>query len=416
MRVDGSSLQLLSQNLGARAGGGPKADQGIAALAGRYGAARAGLNTSDAKLQPKFSYETRFREEARYETRAVTENRDVLREEAVEEVRDVYATRDVVEERTRFVSRDITETRDVFETRDVIAARVEGTKSLSETTSTLTAGISKGSGFSIQTADGGQVEVKFDSATSLTVKVGKETTKINFGALDGSFKQALVDGLNASGAVSASWSAEGKLVLSDASAMTIKSVGGSSALNALGITAGTTNPSVVGTEQVKVGTQQVKVGTEQVADGTEQVVVGTESYVTGTERVIVGTRQVKIGTEQVVTGTERVKVGTERVADGIERKLVGLERMAAMPSLWGSDNAPKKLLTSVVDVIADTVKFGQSRFSNAEARSAYDFGSSLEKDEEEPQFFPARRGEMESFRNEGEEKSWSRPAPELSGV
>lgn len=397
MRIGSASEQLLSRAaFGAgRSPFSPPSGQGVAALAGRFAALRSGAPAGDAPtFQPSFRFESRFRDVDRFETRVVTETRDVTREEAIEEVRDVYAARDVLEERTRYVSRDIVETRDVFEDRDIREARVQGTKSLSSANSTIGAGISSGSGFSIATADGGEVQVRFDGIDKLSVSVGGTTTEIGFNAIDGSFKKALVDGLNGSGTVSASWTADGKLALSDGSDMTIRALGGNSALNALGLSAGKTKAEVVGTERVKIGTEQVVVGTEMVADGVEAVVVGTERYVAGTETVVVGTRQVKIGEEQVVTGTERVKVGTERVADGVERKLAGLERMNAPPSFWRADGAPRKLPVSVVDVIADVVKFRDSLFSEAEFRSAYGFAAGL-KEEDAPKLVGTLRNEAE---------------------
>lgn len=385
MQVGLGSGQLLLQNLGAgRSNWFGQSSQGLNGLSGLVGQLAAvksgGAVSRPGEMKPVFRMEAVYGEQDRFEELTVVERRDVFEEEAIEETRDILAERDIVEERVRYVSRDVTETRDVFEDRAILQTRLEGTKSLSGAGGITAAGVAVGSSFSVAVGQGSAATIAFTGTTKLTVTQNGTTTEFRFKATDGSFKDALIQGLNTVSGLSAALTTDGRLELKSGSErLALANVNGSTALSGLGLQAGTTDPAVVGYERIKTGTEQVVVGTEQVADGTEQVVVGRETYVAGTEVVRVGSRQVKVGEEEVVTGTARVKVGTDRVLEGHTREIIALER-TGLPSLLAPSSdkrAAAALPTSIVDMVAGIVKSRDDMFSEAEGRSAYSFVSTL---------------------------------------
>ena len=167
--------------------------------------------------------------------------------------------------------------------------------------------------------------------------------------------------LNSIANLSASITANGKLNLqtSNAQSLTVAEVAGNgSPLAELGLTAGTTQASVVGTQQVQVGTEEVVVSQEQYVTGQEQYVTGQEQSVSGQEQYVAGTHQVQVGTEEVVVGTEQVQTGTSEVSLGSRSLLVGFDRVqssaAADPTASAAFRDSLQSLVSAVGALASS--------------------------------------------------------------
>jgi hypothetical protein len=148
--------------------------------------------------------------------------------------------------------------------------------------------MANGDDFSVQVGSGSVASIEFKNATRIRVTISGSHTDFDFSSNDGSWRTALVDALNSVANLSASITAGGKLELQTANAESLASAdvaGGGSPLAELGLTAGTTQSSVVGTQQVQVGTEEVLVGTEQVEGGTIQISQGTQSIVVGYDKI-----------------------------------------------------------------------------------------------------------------------------------
>jgi hypothetical protein len=183
---------------------------------------------------------------------------------------------------------DVYETQPVYQQQDVHATIVTGTQTLTGFSSTAAAGIHNGDDFSVQVGSDALASIEFRTSTRIRVTINGGHTDFNFTSNNGSWQTALVDALNSVANLSASITAGGKLELQTANAesLAIADVaGGGSALSELGLTAGTTQSSVVGTEQTQVGTQEVQVGTELVEGGTIQISQGTQSVVVGYDKI-----------------------------------------------------------------------------------------------------------------------------------
>jgi hypothetical protein len=220
---------------------------------------------------------------------------------------DVFETRPVYETRDIIATRDVYETQPIYEQRDILATTVTGTRDLSGFSRISNASIDNGTDFSIRVGSDALATVKFSSSTRIALTVSGTTTNFNFASNNGEWRTGLLNALNSIANLSAQYTANGRLQLqtSDAQSLTIADGANGSPLASLGLTAGTTQASVVGTEQVQVGT--------------EDVVVGQEQYVAGQEQVEVGAEQVKVGTEQAQTGTVEFSAGTRAIAVGFDR-------------------------------------------------------------------------------------------------
>jgi hypothetical protein len=191
-------------------------------------------------------------------------------------------------EKTTAHTQDVYETQPVYEQQDVYGTIVTGTQTLTGFSSTSAAGMANGDDFSVQVGSGSVANIEFKNATRIRLTIGGSHTDFDFSSNNGSWRTALVDALNSVANLSASITADGKLELQTANAesLAIADVsGGGSPLSELGLTAGTTQASVVGTEQVEVGTEEVLVGTEQVEGGTIYISQETQSIVVGYDKI-----------------------------------------------------------------------------------------------------------------------------------
>ena len=367
MRVDSGIVGILAKRYQAGAASGQQGQAGdIEALAARGTLARMGIR----EVQPPGSYRAIYDqperrivknvteeraltateavhedraitgERAVFEDRAIIEERGIFEDRAVMEERGVFEDRAIMETREIFEDRDVTETRDVYETQavyedhDIVATRVAGERSLSGFASISQAGIDWGADFSVKVGDGPMAVLRFDTLSRVSLTVNGQTTRFTF-ADHGSLGGAVAAALDSVGGLSASLDSGGKLKLEtdDARSLAIAEVANGlldfsgSPLAKLGLAAGTSHASVVGTQQVQTGTQEVLVGTETVVVGSQRVLVGSEEVQIGTEQVQIGTELVQVGTERVQVGTEQVQVGTERVQVGSETVVIGSERV-----------------------------------------------------------------------------------------
>ena len=241
--------------------------------------------------------------------RAIYTTQNVYETRAIYETRDVYATRDV------YGTRDIYETQPVYENREIRETTVTGSRVLTGYSSLLSAGILTGSKFSIQVGSAQQATIEFRPGSKIELNIGGQKTTFSFSANDGSWRSALLNAMNTVPDLSASITSSGYLQLqtADAQSLTVNTVSGSTnPLSGLGLTAGTTQSSVVRIDEVQIGTEDVVVGQEQY-------VIGQEQYVVAQEQVQIGTEEVKIGTEQVQTGVNEVSLGKRPVLVGFDR-------------------------------------------------------------------------------------------------
>jgi hypothetical protein len=245
----------------------------------------------------------------RPDLRAIVRNLEQTVEKATFGQRDIYETRPVYETRDVYATRDIYETRPVYEDHDIYATNVSGTRDLSSFGGYANAGISNGSTFTVQVANGPITTIKFKDSKHIEVTVNGSTQSIAFNDKNGEWRSGLVSALNSIANLSAEIASDGSLEMHTANAesvtITPPADPNKNPLSSLGLSAGTTDASVVGTEQVQVGT--------------EEVVVGQEEYVAGTEQVQVGTEDVKVGTEQAQTGTIQVSQGARAIVVGFDR-------------------------------------------------------------------------------------------------
>jgi hypothetical protein len=196
-------------------------------------------------------------------------------------------------EQSTYTTQDVYETRPVYEQREIRATNVYGTRDLSGYSSISSAGISNGSDFSIQVGGGSVAIIEFKNSTKITLTVDGATRTFSFSSSGGAWRTGLLNALNGIADLSAELTPDGRLHLqtADAQSLTIADVNGGlldlsgSPLASLGLSAGTTESSVVGYEEVEVGSEQVKVGSERIGTGTRQVSLGTVALVVGFDRV-----------------------------------------------------------------------------------------------------------------------------------
>lgn len=272
------------------------------------------------------SYEGVYAGRQRTVDEDVYEKHDVVRVDAVYEDRAVTEAQDVYEQRAVTETRSVYETRALYEDRAIMGTQVTGSRNLSAFRSAAQANIDTGADFSIKVGNDPLAVVKFESGSRIAVTVSGSTQRYSYTSAAGSFRNALVGALDGISNLAASLTTDGKLFLEtgNAQSLAIADVANGlldfsrSPLASLGLTAGTTNASVVGHEQVQTGTEQVLVGTETVTVGTQQVLVGQQTVVTGYE-------QVQVGETSSVVGTEMRHAGTVKRALEAEMTLVGLK-------------------------------------------------------------------------------------------
>ena len=281
--------------------------------------------------------------------RAIVEDLELSVERAIYGTRDVFETRPLYETRDVYATRDIYETQPVYEQRDIRAAIVTGNRNLSGFSSVSSAGIDTGADLSIRVGSEAAATVKFSSATRIAVTISGTTTNFNFGASGGAWRTGLLNALNSIANLSAQFTPGGHLQLqtSDAQSLTIADVANGfldfsgSPLADLGLTAGTTQSSVVGTEQVQVGTEKVVVGQEQYVAGQEQVEVGAEQVKVGTEQAQIGTIQLSAGTRSLTVGFDRVtNAGGSARLDDIQARIKELAFAVSALASSGRPEAP----------------------------------------------------------------------------
>lgn len=241
-------------------------------------------------------------------------------EEAVFEKRDFVSTEGVFEDRAIVETRDVHETRAVYEDQAILETKVQGDKRLTNSDSLSEAEIGVGSAFTLAVGDGAAATVKFESSSMISVTVDGAVEQFIFNSEDGSFRAGLVNALSSIDGLSASLSAEGKLLLETTGglSLTIADVAkvkgqewAGSPLRKLGLTAGVATAEVTGYERVQTGT--------------DEVVVGFETVTVGVERI-------KVGERSVVTGSGYVQTGIVSRFDGYDRELIGLEE----PEIYGA--------------------------------------------------------------------------------
>lgn len=184
-----------------------------------------------------------------------------------------------------FADKDIVKTQAIYDDQAVLKTELEGVRDLSDFDKVFEAGIKKGSKFSVTVGSDPTAVLKFKNSKTITVTVNGSTEEFSFNSKDGSFRAGLTAALSSISGLSASYAEDGKLSLSVNSGQVLELADVSkSPLGKLGLTEGTTNPEVIGYQQVKVGEQQVVVGSETMKVGTEQVVDGYDRELIGLER------------------------------------------------------------------------------------------------------------------------------------
>lgn len=282
-------------------------------------------------------------------------------EEDVYEAREIVSTEEVFEERAITATRNIYESRAVYEDRAILVTQVQGGRSLSGFSSLSKAGIKSGSGFTVTVGDGETAAVKFASSSTIAVTVDGATETFTFNAKKGELQAALLNTLNSIEGLSASYSANGKLLLETSGGQSLTlagAAGNSTALSKLGLSEGVTTGDVAGYQQVQTGTKDVLVGSQQVTVGVERV---------------------KIGEQSVVTGSEMVKTGAVSKLDGYDRELIGLERperygAGVLGSLEGigGGGLPANYVEALFGRIEAAGAGPAARTFESEVRAAYD--------------------------------------------
>lgn len=256
--------------------------------------------TEDISFEAQRETRIRFKTEATYASRPTYETRDV------------YAERDVTEDRPVY------ETRPTYADRPVYETKVTGTRDLRSFNSAAAAGLDDKADFSVQVGSGAVARVQF-TGLSIAVTRNGTTQTFAYGATNPTFQSALTSALNSITGLHAGLDAQGHLTLTTDNAQSLKmaevanetlDVSGT-ALDKLGLLAGTTNRQQTGTVREQSGTEQVQTGTQTVIVGRERYKTGTEQIVTGSESYVSGSQQVEDGTESVVTGYERVVKSTD---------------------------------------------------------------------------------------------------------
>lgn len=352
MRVDSSIMDIFAKRYQTGGASGQQTSGDIVALAARRASVQMGIHAVQEPGSYRPIYDQARREivqtiteerdvtvtEAVYESRDITQERAVFEDRAIMEERGIFEDRAIMETREIFEDRDITETRNVYETQavhedqDVLGTEVAGDRTLSGFANLSQAGIDLGADLSVKVGNGATAVLRFDTSSRVSLTVDGKTTRFNFSE-HGSLGGAVAAALDSVCGLSASLGSDGKLKLETdgAQSLTIADVANGlldfsrSPLAKLGLSAGTMQASVIGTERVQTGTQEVLVAAETVVVGSERVLVGTEEVQTGTERVRTGTEQVQVGWERIQTGTETVVIGSERVQTGTRTSVIGKE-------------------------------------------------------------------------------------------
>lgn len=297
----------------------------------RFQQARDSLVTLKAALgQAKTIEEVSFK--AQRETRIRFATQPVYASRPTYETRDVYSERDVTEDRPVY------ETRPTYTERPVYQTKVTGTRDLSGFASAASAGLDEKADFSVKVGSNAAARVQF---TGLSVAVTRNGTTQTFayGATGPSFQSALSSALNSVPGLHASLDGQGhlNLVTDDAQSLTLAEIANEAldfsgtALDKLGLTAGTTNRRQTGTVREETGTEQVQTGTQTVVVGRERFKSGSEQVETGSESYVSGTQQVEDGTETVLLGYERVVKTTDIGA--LERRTKQISARQAMIGL-----------------------------------------------------------------------------------
>lgn len=272
----------------------------------RFGLARKGLLALKTVAQQPAALEN-VTFEARYGTRVKFSS------EVLYASRPVFATRNVYEDRAVTEERDVFETRPTYTSRPVYETQVSGTRDLSGFASASAAGLDDRADFSVRVGDQAAATIRF-SGSAIALTIGGQTQNFAYTSASGSFQSALLSALNGIEGLNAALGADGRLALktSEAQNLSLAEVPNGvldfsgTALDKLGLVAGTTTAQQVGTVEEESGTEEVKTGTQTVVVGTERVKVGTERFETGRESYVAGMHLVEDGTERAIVGYDRV--------------------------------------------------------------------------------------------------------------
>lgn len=295
-----------------------------------------------------------------YRTDTTYENQPIYEDREATTPKTVYKTKDVMGTRPTYETRDVFEDQPVYETRDIMGTRVSGNIATAGFGDLGEGDIAVGAGFSVQVGSGQPVTVRFGANNDISVTQGASVTAFNYDGSAGSMSMALLDALGSIDGLDASFDEQGQLQLEtqDAQALVIADAdtdaqdGAASPLAALGLTAGITEASVIGTEQVQTGTSQIKTGQEQVQTGTEAYVASIKKVAVGIKNVVTGTQKVQIGTQKVATGTQQVVDSTTYVRTGETRKSAGSIRVQepATSETLLSQTSHKKILAAAMSL------------------------------------------------------------------
>ena len=195
-------------------------------------------------------------------------------------------------EQPQYVSQTVYERLPVYEFRDILATTVTGSADLSGYSKFGDAGLGSGYNFYIQAGSGSLAQVSFKNNTTIEVTtydsgstpsqlIGGTTQSFSFTGTSGDWRNALATALDGVQNLNAAFTADGKLQLSTVNAELLTISQGDKSnkdpLPNLGLTAGTTDASVVGTEQVQVGSETVVVDNGQASSTDQLLVVGYQS-------------------------------------------------------------------------------------------------------------------------------------------
>lgn len=352
----------------------------------RFHEARQGLIALKSVVSQTAAQED-VRFEARYSTRIKFTAQPLYASRPVYEMRNVYENRDVTEER------EVYETRPVYTERPVYETSVTGSRDLSGFASASAAGLDDKADFSVRVGSGALATVTFTGTNIAVTQNGATRNYAYSSSVAGGFQSALVSALEGLEGASASLNAGGRLVVSteNAESLTLNEVANGfldvsgTALDKLGLTAGTTNAQQAGTETEETGSEEVLVGRETVVIGSESVQVGTEKVETGKESYITGSQLVEDGTEQFITGYERVVTGTGTDNLELRAKQVSARQSlaqlvtAAQKELSNTGPIGRRVvegLSSIITMLGSTNPLTGGGLDNAvkrmdQARSAY---------------------------------------------
>lgn len=268
-----------------------------------------------SKTIEEVSFEVKRETRIRFVTQPVYANRTTYG------MRDVYTERDVTEDRAVY------ETRPTYADRPVYETKITGTRDLRGFASATAAGLDEKADFSVQVGSGAAARVQFTGSTVAVTQNGA-THNFAYTASAGSFQSAMISALNSVSGLTASFDISGHLSLktNNAESLTLAEVANElldlsgTALDKLGLSAGTVSRRQTGTVREQNGTEQVQTGTETVVVGRESVKTGSERYELGSEIYVSGSEQVEDGTESVVVGYERVVKSTDIGAIDVRTK------------------------------------------------------------------------------------------------